>query len=326
MKKLIIALLCTLLLTSCAGKPVATVGDIKITKSEFEFYLESIKNQMYDTELQTDEDWQNKEIEGKKAIDLAKEKAMDNAVKNALYVQAAEKAGLVLTNEDKKAIENTKQQLITGYGSQKAYNNFLKEHNITDDFIEMMCKSSVYYNKIGELVKNESNISDSDLEKYFNENKSTFESEIRKAKHILIATKNTTTNLDKTPEEREEAKKLANEILERAKSGEDFDALMNKYSEDPGLAKSPDGYVFGSGEMVPEFEEATDSVGFSEIAFCESEYGFHIIKRLPITFADVKENVKSDYMGKLIDKKVEEWKEKYSIDVIQNENVLSEIK
>ena len=65
MKKLIPLLLSVLLLSSCSGNTAVTVGDIKITQSEVEFYLDSIKSQMSDTELQTDEDWQTKEIEGK---------------------------------------------------------------------------------------------------------------------------------------------------------------------------------------------------------------------------------------------------------------------
>ena len=59
---------------------------------------------MSDTELQTEEDWQNKEIEGKKAIDVAKDQAIENAVLNALYIETAEAAGLVLTAEEEEYV------------------------------------------------------------------------------------------------------------------------------------------------------------------------------------------------------------------------------
>ncbi|MBR5808590.1 MAG: SurA N-terminal domain-containing protein, partial [Clostridia bacterium] len=205
MKKLLLLMLFVLLLTSCGGKSVATVGNTKITQSEFEFYLDSIKNQMSDTELQTDEDWENKEIEGKKAIDIAKEQAMDNAVRNALYIEAAEAAGLSLTESDKQTIEATKEQLVAGYGSEKAYKEFLKSNNITDEFVEMMCKSSVYYNKIGQLVTEETTIEEDELKMLFEQGKADFEREIRKAKHILIATIDPTTNLPKSQEEQDKA-------------------------------------------------------------------------------------------------------------------------
>jgi len=326
MKKLLLVMLSVLLLASCGSKPVATVGDIKITQSEFEFYLDSIKKQMSDTELQTDEDWENKEIEGKKAIDVAKQQAMDNAVRNAIYIEAAEAAGLSLTDEDKRTIQNTKEQLVAGYGSEKAYKEFLKSNDITEEFIEMMCKSSAYYNKIGQIVMEEKTVTDAEFESYFTQNKVDFEREIRKAKHILIATMDAETNMPKPQEEQEKASVLAKEIFDRAQKGENFDALMNEYSEDPGLATNPDGYVFGTGEMVPEFEEATDSVGFGGIAFCKSDFGYHIIKRLPISYEDTKDLVQNEVFGKLIDEKVEEWKKEYSIEIKQNEKILEEIK
>ncbi len=326
MKKLLLVMISVLLLASCSSKPVATVGNIKITQSEFEFYLNSIKNQMSDTELQTDEDWESKEIEGKKAIDVAKQQAMDNAVRNALYIEAAETAGLSLDSEDERIVDATKEQFMTGYGSEKAYKEFLKTNDISDDFIEMMCRSSVYYNKIGDIVSEEVKVTDEQLKTYFTENKSTFETEMRKAKHILIATMDPETNLPKSQEEQTEASRLSKEVFDRVQKGEDFDALMKEYSEDPGLSSYPDGYIFGSGEMVPEFEQATDSVGFGGIAFCKSDFGYHIIKRLPIAFEDVKETVQSEFVGKLIDEKVEKWKEEFSIKITQNEEILAEIK
>ena len=51
----------------------AKVGKSKILASELQFYLESVKSEMEGTELSSEEDWQEKEIEGRKAIDLAKE-------------------------------------------------------------------------------------------------------------------------------------------------------------------------------------------------------------------------------------------------------------
>ena len=62
-----------------------------------------------------------------------------------------------------------------------------------------------------------------------------------------------------------------------------FDELMEANSEDTGLAMYPDGYLFTPGTMVPEFEGATAALaeyGLSEPV--ESDYGWHIILRLPI--------------------------------------------
>ena len=63
-----------------------------------------------------------------------------------------------------------------------------------------------------------------------------------------------------------------------------FDQLMNDYSEDTGLATNPDGYqAVEAGQMVPEFEEASLALEPGEISdIVESDYGYHIILRLPL--------------------------------------------
>ena len=112
-----------------------------------------------------------------------------------------------------------------------------------------------------------------------------------------------------------EAEKKANEILEREKNGEDFDALIKEYNEDPGMESNQDGYFFTDGEMVSEFEDATKSIEPGEITMCKSDYGYHIIKRLPIDESDSKfgeylENNKSAVQSAVTSKKQEEALEK----------------
>ena len=102
------------------------------------------------------------------------------------------------------------------------------------------------------------------------------------AKHILVSDKAV-------------AKQLVNEL----KKGADFDALMATYSEDPGSQSQPDGYVFTTGEMVPEFENATKALKVGEISgIVESTYGYHIIKRIDIPAAYVYDAYASEYITK----------------------------
>ena len=93
----------------------------KITKGELEFYLESIKNQLSDTELSVD--WQT-EIEGEKAIDVAKQRALEVAVFNIEYCKVAQANGIKLTDKDKNDIDLMKKQFITKCGGDEAYKDF----------------------------------------------------------------------------------------------------------------------------------------------------------------------------------------------------------
>ena len=90
-----------------------------------------------------------------------------------------------------------------------------------------------------------------------------------------------------------EAEKLAAELLERARKGEDFDQLVQKYTDD----QWPGFYGLANTGVTPaEGEFTRDGMvkGFSDIAFSlspgnidmtnydpqNSPYGWHIIKRL----------------------------------------------
>lgn len=327
MKKILALFVFLVILSSCANSDiVATVGSEKITRGEFEFYLSSIKSQLSGTELKTDEDWQTQEIEGEKAIDAAKQRALEIAVLNAEYREAAKAQNIRLTEQEKENVKSTKQQVISSYGGESAYKRFLKENNITDSFIQLMCESTVYYEKLADKVAKEEPITDAELLKYYEDNKKTLSEEYKKAKHILILTQDSKSGQALSEEEQETAKELAEEIYSRVQNGEDFDALMRKYSQDPGLSSNPEGYVFASGEMVPEFEQAADSVSAGEVTMCKSAYGYHIIKRLPIEYSDIADKVEDSAMKEKISARLKLWEEQYNIVIKVNEELIKTVK
>ena len=92
---------------------------------------------------------------------------------------------------------------------------------------------------------------------------------------------------------KEEAEKLANEILAKARKGEDFAKLVKEYTDDafPGIYGMANvGVQPGSGEasrsrMVKGFGDIAFSLKIDEIGMASynpqtSPYGWHIIKRL----------------------------------------------
>ena len=82
-------------------------------------------------------------------------------------------------------------------------------------------------------------------------------------------------------------KAKADEILNRAKAGEDFAALANEFSEDPGntdpQTKQKKGGLYADtpkGRMVPAFEQAALALEPGQVApeLVETDYGYHIVK------------------------------------------------
>jgi len=117
--------------------------------------------------------------------------------------------------------------------------------------------------------------------------------------HILIAVRGRLPG-KRILRTKEEAAKLAGEVLEKAKSGEDFDALVKEYTDDspPGIYRlanrgqeadpnngDPAQRVMPRGGAVAAFGNVgfaleVGEIGMSELDFQDSPFGWHIIKRL----------------------------------------------
>lgn len=124
--------------------------------------------------------------------------------------------------------------------------------------------------------KDKIDISDKEIEDYYEEYADEFwEPEKVRARHILVRVE-----AGAPPEEKEQARKKAEDILDRVNGGEDFAELATELSEDKGSAKEGgDLGFFARGQMVKPFEEAAfalDPGGVSEPV--ETTFGFHIIK------------------------------------------------
>jgi len=110
--------------------------------------------------------------------------------------------------------------------------------------------------------------------------------------HLLIGFKKTVRGkkLDRT---KKEAQALAEELLERARAGEDFDALVKEYTDDqyPGIHRLTNrGVPLMAGaqardKMVPNFGYVSFGLEVGEVGLAKyhpgnSPFGWHVIKRI----------------------------------------------
>ncbi|THB77972.1 MAG: hypothetical protein D6B25_05495 [Desulfobulbaceae bacterium] len=137
------------------------------------------------------------------------------------------------------------------------------------------------YKSIGDKIE----IDETDIETYYQEQLANYQlPEKRRARHILI------TFEDSSPTEYRDLKlKKANEILEKARAGEDFATLAQEFSEGPSAPTGGDLGYFGQGQMVGPFNDAVFAMRPGEISdIVETQFGFHIIKLEDIKIASIK--------------------------------------
>ena len=121
-------------------------------------------------------------------------------------------------------------------------------------------------------VRQQVTVPDADLEAFYKQNLAQYTTpEQLAASHILFRI-----------EDKDEAavRKQAEEVLKRARAGEDFAALAKQYSEDESNNTNGGSLgEFGRGTMVPEFEQAAFALKPGDISdLVKTSFGFHIIK------------------------------------------------
>ncbi len=84
-----------------------------------------------------------------------------------------------------------------------------------------------------------------------------------------------------TEGEKAEKKNIGAQLVERARKGDDFVALVKQYSDDPAGRERGGEYIFPVGKMVPEFEVAVMGLATNQISgVITTPYAFHIVKPL----------------------------------------------
>jgi len=182
--------------------------------------------------------------------------ALSQTIDFVIMLQDAEKNVGISGSEINQALEEIAKN--QKFPSVNEFKKAVERSGVKWDEFKNMLKYDMLVQKRVRKIKESVSVSPNDLR------------EIR-AKHILIRI---------IPGKEEEARKLAENLLERVKKGEDFVSLAKKYSEDPGSKKNGgDLGFFSPGSMVKPFEELAFSLKVGDIGGpVKTDFGYHIIK------------------------------------------------
>ena len=187
--------------------------------------------------------------------------------------------------EGKKKADAQIAALLTRAGSQEAFERQLKAVGMTTD--ELRTKITQEATATATLTRELGiTITDAEVQKYYTNHPADFEQpESAKAQHILLLTINPSTRAPLSDDQIKAKRTQIDDILKKAKAGDDFSKLATQYSEDPG-SKDKGGELppFSHGDMVPEFEAAAFALQTNSISdVVTTAYGYHIIKLLAKT-------------------------------------------
>ena len=312
---------------------VGMVGDEKIYTWEFKYYLNLAKNDREAAEGISEKSagekkkfWNAKEngVTRKQAVI---DETLNNLTELKTFLLAAKKDNYDLPQQDAENIAKSIEEYINTHGDgdrEKAEKAMQEENGVTlEQYQRMYEEYTLAYFNYATSFAYTIEVSEDEIKKEYETNKDQYDDKVV-VKHILISTKDKETNESLPGDQIAEKKKLAEEILQRVKAGEDFDALVKQYSDDEGSVNNGGQYTFGRGQMVTEFEEWSFNAKEGDVGIVETIYGYHIMKFVrKANYEDQKDVIRVAIQRQKFSKRMEEIRKQYPL--VKNQEAIDSL-
>ena len=314
MKKFVAIMLVSVLalgcLAGCGSKKedtVMTVDGVDVSFDEYMYYLNTAASTLisyYQASTGGGVDWDGVCIydKTKTNAEWCINEALYNAAQGCVIMSKGKSMNALPTDEQLKSLEDNISTIRKNYEESDdpdaAFADALNGQGFTLESFKAVNKinftlGNIFTSLYGE---NGEKLSEEKLQTYIEENG------YMTSAHILFRTKEDVKgeNGQTTQEElsdsakaekKAQAEKLCKElkaIKDDTQRKEKFFEYMKEYSEDPGKDSFPNGYCFTEGTMVEEYTDTTRELKNYEVSdVVESDFGYHIIMRLPTVSSDV---------------------------------------
>jgi peptidyl-prolyl cis-trans isomerase C len=247
-----------------ASKTVATVNGTVINEAKLDAAVAGIRRHMA----------RQGQVIPDEALTQIRANVLDHLIGEELLYQESRRQGVAA---DEKAIQEELAAIRQNFKDEQAFDSALTAAGMSKDLLaERMRRQSSIEKIIETRIIPEVKVTDDQANAFYTAHPDLFASpEQVRARHILV-------RADKNAEaaERSAARQRLADIRQKAMAGEDFAALAQAHSEDPGSKeKGGDLGFFGRGSMVKPFEEASFALALNQISeIVETEYGYHLIQ------------------------------------------------
>jgi foldase protein PrsA len=236
---------------------VAVVGSEQISKEQFQALMNRAQKS-YDAK---NDDFPKP---GTTEYETLKSSAIGFLLQRAEFAQEAEKRGIEISDDKvDERIDKLKKQFYGG--SEKRYQDVLKQQGLTDEQAREEIRAVLISEELFKNVTKDVDVTDKDIEAYYNSHKSQYgQPESRDVRHILV-----------------QKKALADQIYSQLKSGANFAVLAKRYSKDPGSAANGGKLTVTKGQTVPEFDKTAFDLKTGQLSQpVKTQYGYHVIQAL----------------------------------------------
>ena len=259
-----------------------TIKDDKYSKADMNMSLYNLKYNYFGKDASEIPDATLEEqlsSVGMTVSEYLKSEAVNELKYRSVIKKIADDNNITLTEEEKEEINSNIKSVINSFGSHGKFKKFLSKNKITEKAYKSYLESDKLYDKVFEELYasgKKNYLTDEEIKK----ETSNYYKEYYKVNQIVLGIVDTNTLESLTDTVINQKKTLIETILEKAKSGVDFEELVKKYSEE---ASSDNNLYFTKDDVLEEVYNAVDSLKEDEISeIIKTKYAYSIIKRLKL--------------------------------------------
>jgi parvulin-like peptidyl-prolyl isomerase len=270
---------------------IAVVGDKEITKAEYDRLLASAEKTYEARE-------QEFPAAGTPEFAQLRNAIVRSLVEQAQFEIAAEELDVTVTDADvDKRLDELKEQFFQG--DEKKYQDELEAQGLTEEQVRSDLRTRLLSEKVFEKVTNQVEVSDEDVQKYYDDNAAQFETPAsREVRHILVKNK-----------------ARADELHAQLEGGADFARLARQFSQDPASKKDGGKFEAQQGATVAPFDKVAFDLDTGELSEpVKTQFGWHIIEAVGDVqekstqdLSEVEEQIRSTLLEEKKNTRINEW-------------------
>ena len=270
---------------------IAVVGDKEITKAEYDRLLASAEKTYEARE-------QEFPAAGTPEFAQLRNAIVRSLVEQAQFEIAAQELDVTVTDADvDKRLDELKEQFFQG--DEQKYKDELEAQGLTEEQVKSDLRTRLLSEKVFEKVTNEVEVTDEDVQKYYDDNAAQFETPAsREVRHILV-----------------KSKARADELHAQLEGGADFAKLARQFSTDPASKKDGGKFTAQQGATVAPFDKVAFDLDTGELSEpVKTQFGWHIIEAVGDVqekstqdLSEVEEQIRSTLLEEKKNTRINEW-------------------